>query len=209
MLFFFFRLSACQDYRLDVEVWKVIFAFQRCWYESESGGASFWSGSKSLSVGEAYGKTKNKRGGAIFQNCQTKWKVSWLLSKFIPKKRVDLVWFYTTFNNTSVISWQSVLFLEETGGRGENHRPVVSHWQTLSHNVVHLPLIEIQTHITSVVIGTDCTSSCKSNYHTITATTAPLKKRGLWKTYIATNTMALLSHLLIWSSSYQTSSVIN
>jgi hypothetical protein len=84
-------------------------------------------------------KTKNKRGGAIFQNCQTKWKVSWLLSKFIPKKRVDLVWFYTTFNNTSVISWQSVLFLEETGGRGENHRPVVSHWQTLSHNVVVNP----------------------------------------------------------------------
>jgi hypothetical protein len=27
--------------------------------------------------------------------------------------------------------------------------------------------------ITSVVIGTDCTGSCKSNYHTITATTAP------------------------------------
>jgi hypothetical protein len=28
--------------------------------------------------------------------------------------------------------------------------------------------------ITSVVIGTDCIGSCKSNYHTITATTAPL-----------------------------------
>ena len=34
-----------------------------------------------------------------------------------------------TFNNISVISWQSVLLEEETG---ENHRPVVSHWQTLS-----------------------------------------------------------------------------
>jgi hypothetical protein len=29
---------------------------------------------------------------------------------------------------------------------GENHRPVASHWKTLSHNVVHLVLIEIQTH---------------------------------------------------------------
>ena len=29
---------------------------------------------------------------------------------------------------------------------------------------------------TSVVIGTDHIDSCKSNYHTITATTAPLKK---------------------------------
>jgi hypothetical protein len=26
------------------------------------------------------------------------------------------------------------------------HRPVASHWQTLSHNVVHLALIEIRTH---------------------------------------------------------------
>jgi hypothetical protein len=50
-----------------------------------------------------------------------------------------------TFNNISVISWRSVLLVEETGGPKENHRPVASHWQTLSHNVVHLALIEIQT----------------------------------------------------------------
>ena len=51
-----------------------------------------------------------------------------------------------TFNNISVISWRSVLFVEETGGPGENHRPVTSPRQTLSHNVVHLALIEIRTH---------------------------------------------------------------
>jgi hypothetical protein len=50
-----------------------------------------------------------------------------------------------TFNNISVISWRSVLLVEETGGPKENHRPVASHWQTLSHNVIHLALIEIQT----------------------------------------------------------------
>jgi hypothetical protein len=44
---------------------------------------------------------------------------------------------------------------------------IASHWQTLSHNVVHLSLVEIQTHNISV-IGTDCTGSCKFNYHTIT-----------------------------------------
>jgi hypothetical protein len=44
--------------------------------------------------------------------------------------------FNTTFNNISVISWQSVLLLEETGVPGENHGPVPSHWQTLSHNIV-------------------------------------------------------------------------
>jgi len=48
-----------------------------------------------------------------------------------------LMVFNATFNNISVISWRSVLLMEKTGGPGENHRPVTSHWQTLSHNVVH------------------------------------------------------------------------
>jgi hypothetical protein len=41
-----------------------------------------------------------------------------------------------TFNNISVISWQSVLLMEEIRVPGENHRPVASHCQTLSHNIV-------------------------------------------------------------------------
>ena len=44
--------------------------------------------------------------------------------------------FNANFNNISAKSWGSVLFVEETGVPGENHRPAVSHWQTLSHNVV-------------------------------------------------------------------------
>ena len=44
--------------------------------------------------------------------------------------------FNATFNNISVISWRSVLLVEETGVLGKNYRPTVSHWQTLSHNVV-------------------------------------------------------------------------
>ena len=43
--------------------------------------------------------------------------------------RFGLVWymvFNATFNNISVISWRSVLLVEETGGPGENHRPVAS-----------------------------------------------------------------------------------
>jgi len=35
--------------------------------------------------------------------------------------------FNTTFNNISVISWQSVLLVEETTVPVENHRPVRSH----------------------------------------------------------------------------------
>jgi hypothetical protein len=37
---------------------------------------------------------------------------------------VCLMVFHATFNNISVISWRSVLLLEETGGREENHRLV-------------------------------------------------------------------------------------
>ena len=54
--------------------------------------------------------------------------------------------FKATFNNISVILRRSVLLMEEIEGHGENHRPVASHCQTLSHNVVHLALSGIQTH---------------------------------------------------------------
>ena len=49
------------------------------------------------------------------------------------------VWFMVfnaTFNNISDILWQSVLLVEETGVSRENRRPVASHWQTWSYNVV-------------------------------------------------------------------------
>jgi hypothetical protein len=47
-----------------------------------------------------------------------------------------LMVFNATFNNISVVLWQSVLLVEETGVHRKNHRPVASNWQTLSHNVV-------------------------------------------------------------------------
>ena len=47
------------------------------------------------------------------------WKINGLVGWFMV--------FNGTFNNISVISWQSVLLVEETGVPGENHRPVASH----------------------------------------------------------------------------------
>jgi hypothetical protein len=44
--------------------------------------------------------------------------------------------FNATFNTISVIWLWSVLLVEKIGVPGENHRPVASHWQTLSQNVV-------------------------------------------------------------------------
>jgi hypothetical protein len=40
---------------------------------------------------------------------------------------VRVVVFNATFNNISVISWRSVLLVEETGVTGENHRHATSH----------------------------------------------------------------------------------
>jgi hypothetical protein len=73
------------------------------------------------------------------------WPWSWFTNSY---QSVPITWlvgfmmFNTTFNNISIISWRSVLLVEKTGESGENHWPVTSHWQTLSHNVVHLALIE-------------------------------------------------------------------
>ena len=50
------------------------------------------------------------------------WKTKW----------VRVMVFNATFNNISIIWWQSVLLVEET----RVHVPTASHWPTLSHNVV-------------------------------------------------------------------------
>jgi hypothetical protein len=44
--------------------------------------------------------------------------------------------FNATFDTISVISWRSVLSMEETGVTGEKQRSAASNWQTLSHKVV-------------------------------------------------------------------------
>ena len=96
-------------------------------------------------------------------------------------KFVCLMVFNATFNNISVISWRSALLVEGTGGPGENHRPVASQWQTVSHtfrpdrdsNSQHL----------------HCIGSCKCNYNTITAMTAPIEERK--KIYIQRETIHL------------------
>ena len=47
-----------------------------------------------------------------------------------------ILMFNTTFNSISVISWRSVVLVEETEVPIENHWPVASHSQIWSHNVV-------------------------------------------------------------------------
>ena len=51
--------------------------------------------------------------------------------------RVMVMVFNATFNNISVISWRSVLLVEETGVPGENHQPVASH-RPVSIQIYHV-----------------------------------------------------------------------
>ena len=87
---------------------------------------------------------------------------------------IYLMVFHATFNNISVILWQLVSLVEETGVPGENHRSFTSHWQ-----LYHIMFIEYNSLraggklTTLMVIGTDCIGSYKSYYHVITVTTAP------------------------------------
>jgi hypothetical protein len=75
-----------------------------------------------------------------------------------------------TFNTKSAISWRLVLLMEKSGVSGENNRPVASHWQTL----VWFKLALL------VVIGADCTGSCKSSYHAITPRRPPSPFYAVW-----------------------------
>ena len=80
---------------------------------------------------------------------------------------VCLMVFNATFNNISFISWRSVLLMEETND-------LLQVTDKLYHIMLYtLPWVRFEL-TTSVVIGTDCTGSCKSNYHTIRAMMAPM-----------------------------------
>ena len=67
---------------------------------------------------------------------------------------------YNTFNNISVISWRSVLLVEETTDLSQVT-------DKLYHIILYTSTWSKFELTTSTVIGTDCIGSCKSNYHTI------------------------------------------
>ena len=96
-------------------------------------------------------------------------------------------WWKNSLSNASVIPWRSVLLVEEQfeqyfsyivevsfiGGRNQSTRrkpPTNFITQCCIEYTSPWTGIELTT---LLVIGTDCKDSCKSNYNTLTTTTAP------------------------------------
>ena len=71
-----------------------------------------------------------------YKKCFLKNSVKSFLTRFSGFYRLSFMVFNATFNNILVILWRSVLLVEEVGVPKENHRPVSSHCQTWSLNVV-------------------------------------------------------------------------
>ena len=95
-----------------------------------------------------------------------------------------LMVFNTTFNNISVISWWQVLFVEETEVPGENHWTAARHKQIYYISCIEYTSPWVGLELTTLVlIGTDCTGKCKSNYSTIMTMTTPAIN-GTLRTYI-------------------------
>ena len=76
--------------------------------------------------------------------------------------------FNATFNNISVIYRGGHVINGGKQTTQRNHQPAASHWQTITKCCIEYTSRWGGFKLSLVVIGTDCTGSCRSNHYAIT-----------------------------------------
>jgi len=120
-------------------IFTFVHTFKNCNVRSTDKNIDIWLEYKwkqSVIIFTCYQQKTNNQSIYLKQTIRVS-RVPYFSPEFVWFCFVWFMVFNANFNNISVISWWSVLLVEETGIPWENHQPVPRHWQTLFGPVIN------------------------------------------------------------------------